>query len=102
VCLSLQFLQPLCSFLLSFKACSCIHSKCGGVFCLHIVKVSYFPLTHQQADSELPGHGLFSMFSKLCRNSVLTSITNVKLMILFHCCGQMFKSSTTGQNRWLH
>jgi len=40
--------------------------------------------------------------AKLCRNSALTSRTNVKLMVLFHCCGQMFKSSSTGQNSWLH
>jgi len=85
VCLSLQFLQPFRSFQLSFKACSCIQSKYGCVFYLHIVKVSDFSLTDKQADSELPRHELFSIFSKLCRNSALTSLTNVKLMVLFHC-----------------
>lgn len=99
VCLSLQFLQLFCSFQLSFKACSCIQSKCGHAFYLHIVKVSDFSLTDQQADSELPRHGLFSMFSKLCRNAALTTLTNVKLMVLFHCCGQMFKSSSQGQKQ---
>jgi glycogen synthase len=94
VCLSLQFLQPFRSFKLSFKACSCIKSKCGCVFCLHIVTVSDFPVTDQQADSEIPRHGLFSVFSKLQKHSALTSITNVKLMVLFHCCGQIFKSSS--------
>ena len=102
VCLRLQFLHLLCSFQLSFKACSCIQSKCGHVFYLHIVKVSDLSLTDQQADSELSRHVLFSIFSKLCRNLALTSLTNVKIMILFQCCGQMFKSSSQGQNRLPH
>jgi hypothetical protein len=102
VCLNLQFLQPFCSFQPSFKACSCIHSKCGHIFYRHTGKAIDFPLTDQQADSELPGQRLVSIFSKLRRNSVLTSITNVKLMVIFHCCGQTFKSSSTGQNSWLH
>jgi len=60
--LSLQFLQLFCSFQLSFKACSCIQSKWGHVFYLHIVKVSDFSLTDQEADSELPRHAFFRYF----------------------------------------
>jgi hypothetical protein len=64
VCLSLQFLQTEQVWLFLFYLC--------------IVNVNAFLSLDQQADSELPGHGLFSIFSKLCRHSPLTSIKKCK------------------------